>query len=629
MSDNSSRNRSTSGTSDPARRRGLAPDPARVRGEVRQSARAGAQRPVGTRAPGGSASRPAASGRYASQTEGRRASSPSYSAYSGTARRQAPQRGSAPGAKRPASYSSPRVSQGHSSPARRAPLRKGAEKPSLARRALKAISRVPEYVVMGVTGFNHLFDRFRTTEAKRIVTNTLLTSALLLVLASVFMLAKPGIDARKAVSQARKGNATRALQLLDLAQSEGLGQARLDKTRVKAAASLAETGHYTASRQVLSEVTDPELTRAQAADTDYREASALFNQGAYTEASPLFYRLGSYLDSADKYTDCLCAIAVKAYLGGSEARARSLLAELPDAESRLFRIFTLLGHQELAQDPLFSAESLSHMRQSYQLLLSSRQSARKGLIASGARHSLVVRSNGTVLSAGDNLQGQCMTGSWSNVSMVAAGSAHSVALRQDGTVLACGNNSQGQCDVSSWSGITMIAAGAYSTVGLKSDGSVIACGQNADSVSTWRSVQQLCAGGYSLGALSANGSMLCSHQAALLPPDVKMFDLAISGPVSCGILYDGSLIASLEHAPEWQNLISVSASEQGIFAIDQNGAVLSRYFRSQDDPGIGISSGAAEIAAGGEHVLVLTNDGRVYAFGDNSYGQLAVNGTVR
>ncbi len=614
---------------DPARRRGLTPDPTKARGEARPSARTGAQRPAGAR-PAGSVSRPAASGRREAPEEYRRASYSGSSPASRAAGRAPYPSGSSGSARRPASYSASRPAQGtRSSSARHTPPRKGAEKPSLAKRALTTLSRVPGYVVSGVKGFNRLFDRFRTGQASRIVTNTLLTCALLLVLASVFMLAKPGIDARQAVSQAKKGNVTRALQLLDRAQSEGLGQARLDKARVKAASNLTATGHYTAARQLLGEVESASLAKAQATDTDYREARSLFDQGLYAEAAPLFYRLGAYLDSADRYTDCLCAIAVNAYLGGSEARARSLLAELPDAESRLFRIFTLLGHQELAQDPLFSAESLSHMRESYQLLLSSRQSARKGLIACGARHSLVLKSDGSVLAAGDNLQGQCMTGSWSGVTMVAAGSAHSVALRQDGTVLACGDNSQGQCDVSSWSGITMIAAGAYSTVGLKSDGSVVACGQSADIVATWRNVQQLCAGGYSLGALSAGGSMLCSHQAALLPPDVKMFDLAVSGPVSCGILYDGSLITSLEHAPNWQNLISVTASEAGIFAISQNGAVLTRYFRSQDDPGIGISSGAAEIAAGGGHVLVLTNDGRVYAFGDNSYGQLAVNGTVR
>ena len=60
--------------------------------------------------------------------------------------------------------------------------------------------------------------------------------------------------------------------------------------------------------------------------------------------------------------------------------------------------------------------------------------------------------------------------------MVATGRRHTVGLKSDGTVVAVGRNDEGQCDVGDWTDITQVAAGAAHTVGLKSDGTVVAAG---------------------------------------------------------------------------------------------------------------------------------------------------------
>ena len=501
--------------------------------------------------------------------------------------------------------------------------------PSFGRRVLGGVKRVGLTISKAVSGFNHLFDRFRTSETKRIVTNVLLTGVLLLLLACVFMLLKPGINAARAVSQAEKGNSAEAMQLLSKAEKDGLGASKLDKTRLEMAQAFTSQGSYTLARQLISEVGDKSKANVQSAETDYTEASELYRKGSFQSAAQVFYRLGSYRDSAEKYKDCLCAIAIKAYLEGSEARARSLLAELDDAETRLPRVCSYFGRADLANEPLFSPESLRHMRESYAQLKQNRQAAQKGLIAAGARHSLVLRSDGTVLAQGDNSNGQCNTGAWNAVVMVAAGERHSVGLNSNGTVVACGDNSEGQCNVGAWNDIKAIAAGAYVTVGLKNDGSIVWCGRGKDAMDAWQDVQLVSAGGYSISALTVNGTMLSSHGAALLPVDIKMIDLAVCGQTSVGILYDGSLISSLQNAPDWRDLKSVAASETGIFAVTLSGAVKAQYYRPGDNLNINIGSGAVEIAASGTHALVLTNDGRVHAFGDNSYGQCQVNNITR
>ena len=55
-------------------------------------------------------------------------------------------------------------------------------------------------------------------------------------------------------------------------------------------------------------------------------------------------------------------------------------------------------------------------------------------------------------------------------------------------MVAVGNNRDGQCYVGSWTDIVAISAGAYTTVGLKADGTVVAAGplSTVDSARSWK-----------------------------------------------------------------------------------------------------------------------------------------------
>ena len=59
---------------------------------------------------------------------------------------------------------------------------------------------------------------------------------------------------------------------------------------------------------------------------------------------------------------------------------------------------------------------------------------------------------------------------WDSVTKVSCGKNHLVGLRSDGTVLAAGDNSAGQCDVSAWRDVADIAAYDDMTVGLSATG---------------------------------------------------------------------------------------------------------------------------------------------------------------
>ena len=52
-------------------------------------------------------------------------------------------------------------------------------------------------------------------------------------------------------------------------------------------------------------------------------------------------------------------------------------------------------------------------------------------------------------------KGQFNDGYWKDIVAVSAGSRHTVGLKSDGTVVAVGFNIYGQCDVSDWTDIKL------------------------------------------------------------------------------------------------------------------------------------------------------------------------------
>ncbi len=111
----------------------------------------------------------------------------------------------------------------------------------------------------------------------------------------------------------------------------------------------------------------------------------------------------------------------------------------------------------------------------------------KDTIAAGRRHTVALKSDGTVTAVGDNKNGQCDVSDWRDIVAVTAGNvhmatntgnAHTVGLKSEGTVAAAGWNKHGQCDVSGWRDIVAVATGWRRTFGIKSDGTVVAVGLN-------------------------------------------------------------------------------------------------------------------------------------------------------
>ena len=258
-------------------------------------------------------------------------------------------------------------------------------------------------------------------------------------------------------------------------------------------------------------------------DGRYNEAIALMNAEEYARAITAFKALGGHKDSADKISECNTII-----MDGRYNKAIALMDE-GKYDQAIIKFKALDGHKD-------SAEMISQCAYSQVMLLLQKDERAKALsyfiesngyndantyidalrdelafretVSAGARHTVGLKSDGTLVAVGYNWFGRCNVANWKDIIAVSAGDQHTVGLKSDGTVVAVGNNDYeqyygqyyvqsyglyyGQCDVGNWTDIIAVSAGDGHTVGLKSDGTVVAVGYNKyglSNVGNWTNIK--------------------------------------------------------------------------------------------------------------------------------------------
>lgn len=278
-------------------------------------------------------------------------------------------------------------------------------------------------------------------------------------------------------------------------------------------------------------------------------------------------------------------------------------------------------------------------------------------IASGYRHNIAVRTDGTIWAWGTNQFGQL--GNGTNVSSdvpvqvngltgataVAAGLGHTLALKNDGTVWAWGLNANGQLgnnsttasnvpvQVNGLTGVVAIAAGFKHSLAVKADGTIWAWGGNGS------------------GQLGTS-STIDSH----VPIQVS----GISNGISVAAAYDHSLAIKSDGTTwSWGNNVygqlgdasntssstpvqvagmndSWVSSVGGQFSLDlkSDGTIWAWGLGSIGQLGNNATTGSnvpvavtdlnevVAIAAGGSHSLAIRGDGSLWSWGHNDLGQL-------
>jgi alpha-tubulin suppressor-like RCC1 family protein len=231
-------------------------------------------------------------------------------------------------------------------------------------------------------------------------------------------------------------------------------------------------------------------------------------------------------------------------------------------------------------------------------------------VSGGGSHCLALKSDGTVWAWGWNNFGQLGIGnttdsnvpvqvsSLSSVSKIYAGSNHNMALKSDGSVWTWGSNGSGQLgnnttnnsntpiQVTGISNVSKIAAGRYHCLALKNDGTLWVWGSNV------------------YGQLG-NGTNTQSK----IPIQISL-----------------------------SNVVEIAAGEEQSLALKSDGTVWAWGYNNVGQLGNGNNtnsnvpvqvtslSGITDISTLiGDHCVALKNDGTVWTWGYNFYGQLGNN----
>ena len=229
-------------------------------------------------------------------------------------------------------------------------------------------------------------------------------------------------------------------------------------------------------------------------------------------------------------------------------------------------------------------------------------------VSADGTHTLGLKSDGKVVAVGFDGWGafdQLEVGSWTNIVQVAAGDLHSVGLRSNGTVAAIGNNWAGQLNVGSWANIVQISAGYRTTVGLKSDGTVVAVGRNdygqydVFDVDDWTDIVQISAGYHTVVGLKSDGTV-----------------------IAAGYDGNGQLDVGL-----WTDIVQVSAGVMGSHTVGlkSDGMVVAVGLNDYGQCEVSSWTNIVQVSAGQVHTVGLKSDGTVVSVGNNNYGQCDVH----
>ena len=221
-------------------------------------------------------------------------------------------------------------------------------------------------------------------------------------------------------------------------------------------------------------------------------------------------------------------------------------------------------------------------------------------VSAGFLHTVGLKSDGTVVTVGNNGTGQCDVSDWTDIVAVSAGGFHTVGLKSDGTVVAVGSNYDGRCDVSRWKDIVAVSAGDDHTVGLKSDGTVVAVGEDKYGrcdVRDWTDIVAISAGSEHTVGLKSDGTVVA---------------VGNNDNGQCDVSY-------------WTDIVAVSAGELHTVGLKSDGTGVAVGY--SDDGQCDVSDWTDIVAVSAEtwHTVGLKSDGTVVSVGEDKYGQCDVS----
>ena len=379
---------------------------------------------------------------------------------------------------------------------------------------------------------------------------------------------------------------------------------------------------------------------------DYENAKLAFEKaGDYSDAATAFSRLCYQKGEALLQQENPDYAAAREAFGYAEGYT-------PDggtpASDRIKECWYLEGQKLLEEERYFDAYNAFALARDYRDSARQRETLETTVLAqinnsfsAGENHTLLLNSDGTVLAAGKNSNGQCEVTDWENIIAISAGESHSAGIRSDGTVAAAGPSELVE-PLSAWTGIVKISAGKTHTLGLRSDGTVLAAGKNdfqKCDVETWTDIVQIATGDSHSVGLRADGTVVAAgsndHNRCDVSHWMDIVDVDAGMAHTVGLRGDGRVFAIGSNifkqcrVSEWTDIIAVSAGANHTVGLRSDGTVVATGNNLVGQCNVENWTGIVAVSAGGNHTIGRKSDGTYVVAGGNSSGQCDLPGVVR
>ncbi len=269
----------------------------------------------------------------------------------------------------------------------------------------------------------------------------------------------------------------------------------------------------------------------------------------------------------------------------------------------------------------------------------------ESMVSTGAFFTIGLKSDGSVLAAGNDPHGATNVSSWSDITQVSASDGYfTIGLKSDGSVVSVGFNNDSRSDVASWSDIIQVSAGSYHSLGLKSDGSVVAAGtftfdsggmyEDTVDVSNWDNIIKIYGGGMNAVGLKADGTVVADGENTYGQCDVESWtnivDVSAGHIHTVGLKSDGTVVAVGSNdngrcdVDSWSSIVQVSAGSYHTVGLKLNGTVVAVGRNQFGETEVNSWNDIVQVDAGYFITIGLKSDGSVVAVGLNESGQCEV-----
>ena len=334
-------------------------------------------------------------------------------------------------------------------------------------------------------------------------------------------------------------------------------------------------------------------------NANYKEANKLFLEGEYYEAAIIYEKLGTYKDSPQKLEEVLTRMKDYIYQTG---------VRLVDSHEN-YKAAITFGKLDNYKD----AKELS--KKLWADFVSD------CTLSVNFSHSIAIKENGEIVTAGSNEYGQCNIDDWTNIVSVSAGGYHSAGLREDGTVIATGAASE---RVKDWKNIVAISAGGFHTVGIKSDGTVIAEGSNDEgqcNVDTWENIVAVSAGQRHTVGLRSDGTVVATGYNDNGQCNVKNWTdiVSISATMyrTVGLKKDGTVVTAGENdhgqgnVRDWENIVAIASTRDITVGLKSDGTVVATGYNYKNVCDVEDWIDIVAVATSGDSIVGLTSGGYI------------------